>query len=100
MLPADRTYPWELPGEHSAECYRVKRHPGAQRGEGIRRDQSDVECAKKHGGPFLVVALDNKPQVADVLAWLELHGIKTLNVAGPRESKCLGVYRQALNFLR
>jgi len=59
-----------------------------------------VDCAKKHGRPFLVVALDNMPQVADVLAWLELHGIKTLNVAGPRESKCLGVYRQALDFLR
>ena len=58
-----------------------------------------VDCAKKHGRPFLVVALDKKPQLEDVLAWLKLHGIKTLNVAGPRESKCPGVYQLALDFL-
>jgi hypothetical protein len=59
-----------------------------------------VDCAKKHGRPFLIVTLDEKTQVADVLAWLELHGIRSLNVAGPRESKYPGVYRQALDFLK
>jgi predicted Rossmann fold nucleotide-binding protein DprA/Smf involved in DNA uptake len=59
-----------------------------------------VECARKHGRPILIVPLDNKTQLRDTLHWLELHGIRVLNVAGPRESKCPGVYRQALDFLR
>jgi hypothetical protein len=59
-----------------------------------------VDCAKKHGRPALVVPLDGEPGVGDVLEWLELHGIKNLNIAGPRESKCPGVYQLALDFLR
>lgn len=33
-------------------------------------------------------------------AWLEGNGIKTLNVAGPRESKEIGVYQEAMGWLR
>jgi hypothetical protein len=35
-----------------------------------------------------------------VRCWLEERGVKTLNVAGPRESKCLGIYERAAAFLR
>jgi len=60
-----------------------------------------VECAKKHGKPYLVVQLDRDPCVEVALSWIEEQGIKTLDVAGPRESKHPGaIYRQALAYLR
>jgi hypothetical protein len=62
--------------------------------------KATVDFAKKHGRPFLVVALNNQPKVEDVLDWLKLNGIKCLNIADPRESKCPGVHQLALDFLR
>lgn len=52
--------------------------------------------AQKMGKPNLVVQLDtgvSSATLASVLAWLREHTIKTLNVAGPRESKRPGIYR-------
>jgi predicted Rossmann fold nucleotide-binding protein DprA/Smf involved in DNA uptake len=59
-----------------------------------------VDCAMKHGRPCLVVALDEKQKFEVVLDWLISHNVKCLNIAGPRESKCPGVYLRALDFLR
>jgi hypothetical protein len=60
-----------------------------------------VEYATKHGKPFLVVQLDEKPKTETVTQWLDRNDILTLNVAGPRESKFpQGVYQQSLSFLR
>lgn len=58
--------------------------------------------ALKFGRPCLVSQLDDGVTVAaaaNVLAWLREHGIKTLNVAGPRESKRPGVYRLTVELL-
>lgn len=52
--------------------------------------------AQQMSKPHLVVQLDAEITVeaaASVLAWLREHAIKTLNVAGPRESKRPGIYR-------
>jgi len=52
--------------------------------------------AQKIGKPYLVVQLDfgvSAEITATVIAWLHEHTIKTLNVAGPRESKRPGIYR-------
>jgi len=62
--------------------------------------KATVEFAKEHGRPFLVLQLDGSPSLEDCLTWLEEHGLKTLNVAGPRESKHPGIYQQAFEFLR
>lgn len=63
--------------------------------------RATVDFAKKHHKPHLVVQLDKHPEVGEVVAWLNEHGIRTLNVAGPRESKYPGgVYQPALAFLR
>ena len=46
--------------------------------------------------PCLVVQLDHggtANAAASVIEWIRQHGIKTLNVAGPRESKRPGIYR-------
>lgn len=61
------------------------------------------EFAEKAGKPFFVVQVDDGLTVqmaADVLAWLQAHDIKTLNVAGPRESKRPGIYWLTLDLRR
>jgi hypothetical protein len=37
--------------------------------------------------------------VVQVAAWIKGHGVQTLNAAGPRESKCPGIYQRARAFL-
>ncbi|MDD2540639.1 MAG: putative molybdenum carrier protein [Desulfuromonadaceae bacterium] len=59
------------------------------------------EYAKRHGKPYLVVQLDEKPRPETVRHWLEKNAILILNVAGPRESKYpQGIYHQSISFLR
>ncbi len=57
--------------------------------------QRTVFLCREYGKPTLVIDLDRKLQAADFTAWLREHGIQTLNVAGPRESKQSGIGRQA-----
>ena len=52
------------------------------------------EFAEKAGKPLFVAQVDEDltaQMAVDVLAWLRAHDIKTLNVAGPRESKRPGI---------
>ena len=52
--------------------------------------------AERISKPFLIVQLDvqsTTDAAACVLAWMRRHAIKTLNVAGQRESKRPGIYR-------
>lgn len=59
-----------------------------------------VDMAHKHGRPVLVIDLDRRAANLDeVHTWLLENGIRTLNVAGPRESKCPGIYEDASAFL-
>jgi hypothetical protein len=54
------------------------------------------DFARQRSKPYLVVQLDARittDVATSVLAWLREHVIKTLNVAGPRESKRPGIYR-------
>jgi hypothetical protein len=58
--------------------------------------------AQQMGKPHLVVQLDlgvTTEIEADVIAWLRQNTIKTLNIAGPRESKRPGIYQGTLAFL-
>ena len=60
-----------------------------------------VEYAEKRGKPCLVIQLDNAthPDPQMVAEWLKEQNIRFLNVAGPRESKRPGVYRQSFEFM-
>src|SRR4051812_42049900 len=59
-----------------------------------------VELAKKHRRPHLVVRLNTAEESRDaVRAWLQSHGIRVLNVAGPRESTDPGIHARAKAFL-
>ena len=59
-----------------------------------------IEVARKLGKPRLVLDLSEAPSESAVQAWAEEHKVRVLNVAGPRESKCPGIYAQAVTFLR
>jgi hypothetical protein len=59
-----------------------------------------VEIAKKLGKPCLVLDLTEAPKESAVTAWAAEHNVRALNVAGPRESKCPGIYSQAAQFLK
>jgi predicted Rossmann-fold nucleotide-binding protein len=58
-----------------------------------------AEYAEKHGKPCLILQMDETPSTATTVEWLNRNGIMVLNVAGPRESKSPGIYRQAFRFL-
>ncbi len=59
-----------------------------------------VQLARKHRKPFLVVQLEENGDPAAVAEWLRKRGVKVLNIAGPRASKCPGIYESALQFVR
>ena len=59
-----------------------------------------VDDAVQLHKPYLVVDLAESPDAAAVRDWLAQHRIRALNVAGPRESKSPGIYRDASQFLR
>ena len=59
-----------------------------------------VELARKrHSKPVLILDLDRRLDRSRLRAWVARHHISTLNVAGPRESKRPGIYREARDAL-
>ncbi|MFP5348610.1 MAG: putative molybdenum carrier protein [Gammaproteobacteria bacterium] len=58
-----------------------------------------ARIARQLEKPLRVVDLSARPRVAPVRAWLSANAVRVLNVAGPRESKAPGIYRQAKRFL-
>ena len=60
-----------------------------------------VGLARDAAKPLLVVDLGaGLPGTAEVCAWLEREAVRTLNIAGPRESEHPGIHAQASRFLR
>jgi hypothetical protein len=61
-----------------------------------------IKQLKKHKKPCLVIQLQEKnpKTLAETLDWIKANEIKTLNVAGCRESKVPGIYKLSLVFLR
>ena len=58
-----------------------------------------AELAKEHNKPCLVIDLgkDSLPEI--LLDWVKRYNIRTLNVAGTRESGSPGIYNEACQFL-
>jgi hypothetical protein len=50
--------------------------------------------------PHLVVTIGQHADTAPVVAWVRQHNVAVLNVAGPRESKCPGIYAEVFPFLQ
>jgi len=58
-----------------------------------------VQFAKAAGKPVYLVELEATTDEQDIRRWLIKQQVKTLNVAGPRESRSPGIYRQARSLL-
>jgi hypothetical protein len=58
-----------------------------------------ADCARKHNRPCLILHLEDNPRVAAPAEWLVRNNIRILNIAGPRESKCSGIYQRAYRYL-
>jgi len=58
-----------------------------------------MRLARASRRPLRVVDLDRPPPPPAVRAWLRRHRVGTLNVAGPRESRCPGIHAAALAYL-
>ncbi|MEE8554468.1 MAG: putative molybdenum carrier protein, partial [bacterium] len=55
--------------------------------------------ASRLGTPFLMLEPATPGAPAAAVEWIGREGIRTLNVAGPRESEAPGIHGQALEFL-
>ncbi len=58
-----------------------------------------VQVAGAQGKPCLVIDLRRPWQPQEVRGWLDVCAVRTLNVAGPRESGAPGIYALASEFL-
>jgi len=70
------------------------------RGAPTRGTAFTVEIAKRARRPYKIVDLARSTDAGAVRRWLLQEHVGTLNIAGPRESSCAGIYREALVFLR
>jgi formylglycine-generating enzyme required for sulfatase activity len=59
-----------------------------------------IDLAVRQKKPYMVVNLSEAADPVAVRQWLDRHGIRVLNVAGPRESEVPGVYARAKTFLQ
>ena len=64
---------------------------------GTARTVKVAEIVKK---PYLMIDLSHGGDLEPVRVWLKANQIKTLNVAGPRESEVPGIHGRAVEFLR
>ena len=58
------------------------------------------DFAEKYRRPWILAEPDPARDLERVLQWIAAGGIEVLNVAGPRESTCSGIYGRARCFLR
>ncbi|HEY3121670.1 MAG TPA: putative molybdenum carrier protein [Vicinamibacteria bacterium] len=70
-----------------------------QRGGRSRGTALTRRVAAEYEKPLLEVDLSAAPRPETVQEWLERLGVRTLNVAGPRESETADIYDRAREFL-
>ena len=61
-----------------------------------------MQCSADHNKPYLVIDSLQKIElsVSRSVSWLSENRIKVLNVAGPAESNCPGIYEKAYEIMR
>lgn len=59
-----------------------------------------TETARRLGRPTCLRHLDALPDPDAFRRWLQIHNVRSLNVAGPRESESPGVYARSGEYLR
>lgn len=58
-----------------------------------------IQEAKEKDKPHLIIDLSKNPDVESIAQWVRENNIKTLNIAGPRESQSPGINKLSLEFL-
>ncbi len=58
-----------------------------------------IKAAKSHHKPCLIIDLDKSIDIDGIVHWLYKHRIRILNIAGPRESKHVGIHNRATEVL-
>jgi hypothetical protein len=89
--PAQRTE-WNV---RDSDATLVLTGDGASPGTELAR-----EVARRLGKPLHVCAPASPAAVDAFRRWMRMHGVRTLNVAGPRESESPGIYTAARDLLR
>ena len=69
------------------------------RGRAVGGTALTIELAQNYGRPCLMVDLEREVAVSELNRWLEAHGRRVLNIAGPRESTAPGIYQKAFRLL-
>jgi hypothetical protein len=87
---SDRTLQNVLDADGTLILFRGRLHGGT---ELTRR------LAEQHGKPYCLVDLTRRYNVTSIQKWLVSEAIRTLNVAGPRESSCPGITDEARRFI-
>ena len=59
-----------------------------------------IHTAQRAHKPFRVIDLTTPEDPREVASWISHVGIIVLNVAGPRESTCPGIYHEAYDWLQ
>jgi predicted Rossmann-fold nucleotide-binding protein len=59
-----------------------------------------LKAVRKFKKPYLIVDFSKTLNPVSVVEWAKANKIRTLNVAGPRESKTPGIHDKAVQFLR
>jgi len=97
----DARYPLkETPAENYAQRteWNVRDSDGTlilSRGRPVGGTALTQEFALQHDRPFRVIDLTHNPSPEAIRNWIHGTGIHALNVAGPRESRCPGIYQEA-----
>ena len=68
------------------------------RGEPSQGTAFTIDVARRLGKPCLVVDISREQDEQHVLDWAVASQIQILNIAGPREEKCPGIYQHAREF--
>lgn len=58
-----------------------------------------IDEAKAQNKPYLIVDLSKDVKIDEIIKWIYANNIKTLNIAGPRESKNPGIYDLSFDLL-
>ncbi|MCZ6526748.1 MAG: putative molybdenum carrier protein, partial [Gammaproteobacteria bacterium] len=53
-----------------------------------------VSVSRRCNKPCHCISLDKTTDVSDAIEWISRHNIRILNIAGPRESKQPGIYKE------
>lgn len=69
------------------------------RGEMSGGTKLTAVLALRYSKPLLVIDLTENSLPINAAQWLLRHNVRTLNIAGPRESTCPGIYEAARGFL-